>query len=280
MKAALTLAVLITTSGLATAGTCGSAKSAGGCGYRKSAGSCGYPKAAAQTHHKKDILGTAEAAGSFSTLVAAVKAAGLEDALKGKGPFTVFAPTDAAFSKLPDGTVPSLLKKENIGRLAEILKYHVVAGRFTSDKVVNATGLRTLAGRPLTIDAEGGTVAINQAGLVKADILATNGVIHVIDQVLLPETLQGNAAARIERTIEQGVPMFNGGDHKGTAALYMDTAKELLQHSGLTMGERAALRDAVHRAEIATCYTSKAWALRSGLDAAHASAGGPRMHRP
>jgi uncharacterized surface protein with fasciclin (FAS1) repeats len=134
----------------------------------------------------KDIVDTAVAAGSFKTLAAALKAGELIDALKSKGPFTVFAPTDEAFAKLPAGTVETLLKPENREKLVAVLKYHVVSGKVTSDKVVSLTNATTLNGKGLRIDATSG-VRVNDATVVKADIMASNGVIHVIDRVLLPE---------------------------------------------------------------------------------------------
>jgi len=134
----------------------------------------------------KDIVDTAVAAGSFKTLAAALKAGELVDALKSKGPFTVFAPTDEAFAKLPAGTVETLLKPENREKLVAVLKYHVVSGKVTSDKVVSLTNATTLNGKGLRIDATSG-VKVNDATVVKADIMASNGVIHVIDRVLLPE---------------------------------------------------------------------------------------------
>lgn len=141
---------------------------------------------AAAPSAKKDIVDTAVGAGSFKTLVAAVQAGGLVEALKGEGPFTVFAPTDEAFAKLPAGTVETLLKPENHDKLVAILKYHVVAGQVTSDQVVKLTEATTLHGQKVTISTCGG-VKINGANVVKADILTTNGVIHVVDAVLLPK---------------------------------------------------------------------------------------------
>ena len=130
-----------------------------------------------------DIVDTAVSAGSFKTLVAAVQAAGLVDTLKGAGPFTVFAPTDEAFSKLPAGTVDSLLK--DIPQLTKILTYHVVSGKVLSSDVVKLDKATTVQGSDLTIDASSG-VKVNGSMVVKADIEADNGVIHVVDMVLLP----------------------------------------------------------------------------------------------
>jgi uncharacterized surface protein with fasciclin (FAS1) repeats len=135
---------------------------------------------------KKDIVETAVAAGTFNTLAAALQAAGLADTLKGKGPFTVFAPTDDAFNKLPAGTVETLLKPENKEKLKAILLYHVVAGDVTAAKVVKLSSAKTLNGQDVKISTEGTTVMVNDAKVVKADVITSNGVIHVIDTVLLP----------------------------------------------------------------------------------------------
>ena len=133
-----------------------------------------------------DIVDTA-VAGHFNTLVAAVKAAGLADTLKGPGPFTVFAPTDEAFAKLPAGTVESLLKPENKEKLQKILTYHVVAGQVMAGEVVKLHSAKTVEGGSLAIKTAGGGVMVNDARVIKTDIAASNGVIHVIDTVLLPE---------------------------------------------------------------------------------------------
>ena len=137
--------------------------------------------------HKKDIIDTAIGNGSFKTLVAAVKAAGLVDTLKGKGPFTLFAPTDAAFSKLPEGTVASLLKPENKAKLVAILTHHVLAGAVPSKAVVGKKlSPKTVNGTSLSIDGTNG-VMVSGAKVVSADVKASNGIIHVVDKVLLPE---------------------------------------------------------------------------------------------
>jgi uncharacterized surface protein with fasciclin (FAS1) repeats len=133
-----------------------------------------------------DIVDTAVAA-KFNTLVAAVKAAGLVDTLKGPGPFTVFAPTDEAFAKLPAGTVESLLKPENKEKLQQVLRYHVVAGKVMAKDVVKLTSAQTVEGSPIAVNATGGKVMLNDAHVTKADVVASNGVIHVIDTVLLPK---------------------------------------------------------------------------------------------
>ncbi len=134
-----------------------------------------------------DIVDTAVAAGSFNTLIAAAKAAGLAEALKGDGPLTVFAPTDEAFAALPDGTVETLLKPENQHQLADILKLHVIAGaKVTSDQLLGATITAETLNGDVSIDGRNGEVRVNNASVVAADVDASNGVIHVIDRVLLP----------------------------------------------------------------------------------------------
>ncbi len=144
------------------------------------------PAAAAQQASQKDIVDTAVAAGSFKTLAAALQAAGLVDTLKGNGPFTVFAPTDAAFAKLPAGTVESLLKPENKAKLTAILTYHVVPGRILAPELSEMSSAPTVNGQPLTIQSAHGMVTVGGAHLAKADIACSNGVIYVIDSVLLP----------------------------------------------------------------------------------------------
>jgi uncharacterized surface protein with fasciclin (FAS1) repeats len=134
-----------------------------------------------------DIVDTAVAAGEFKTLVAAVKAAGLVDTLKGPGPFTVFAPTDEAFAKLPAGTVESLLKPENKARLQSILTYHVIPGKVMSLELVKLDSAKTVEGGNIAIQTMNGGVMVNNAHVTQADISASNGVIHVIDTVILPE---------------------------------------------------------------------------------------------
>lgn len=133
-----------------------------------------------------DIVDTAIAAGQFETLVAAVQAAGLVETLRGPGPFTVFAPTDEAFAALPDGTVESLLQPENRDQLVAILTYHVVSGDVRAADVMNMSEATTVQGATLDIDASDGSVRVGEATVVQADVAASNGVIHVIDRVLMP----------------------------------------------------------------------------------------------
>ncbi len=141
------------------------------------------------TAHAADIVDTAAAAGSFDTLVTAVETAGLVETLKGEGPFTVFAPTDDAFAALPEGTLDSLLQEENRDQLVAILTFHVVPGRVMSGDAAGQTvELETVQGQALTVDGTGDGVTVEGASVVQADVEADNGVIHVIDAVLLPES--------------------------------------------------------------------------------------------
>jgi len=139
-----------------------------------------------ESYKAKDIVDTAVAAGQFNTLAAALEAADLIDTLKGEGPFTVFAPTDAAFAKLAEGTVAELLKPENRDQLTAILTYHVVAGKVYAADVVKLQAATTVNGSDVSIAVQDGSVRINDANVVKTDISASNGVIHVVDTVILP----------------------------------------------------------------------------------------------
>lgn len=134
----------------------------------------------------KDIVDTAVGAGDFTTLAAALEAADLVSTLKGKGPFTVFAPTDAAFAKLPAGTVETLLKPENKQKLVDVLTYHVVPGKVMAADVVGLDEAKAVNGKMIDVVVDGNAVKVNQANVTATDIAASNGVIHVIDQVILP----------------------------------------------------------------------------------------------
>ena len=142
---------------------------------------------AANAASAADIVDTAKSAGQFNTLVTAVQAAGLVDTLKGPGPFTVFAPTDEAFAKLPQGTVENLLKPENRDKLRSVLTYHVVPGKVMAGDITGKTASpKTVQGTTVDIDATKGGVMVDNAKVTKADIAASNGVIHVIDTVIMP----------------------------------------------------------------------------------------------
>ena len=136
---------------------------------------------------KRDIVDTAVAAGSFGTLAKALQAADLVDTLKGSGPFTVFAPTDEAFAKLPASTLQDLLKPENKTKLQRILTYHVVPGRVFASDVAKLRSSKAVSGDTIHVEAKGGAVKVDEANVIKTDIEASNGVIHVIDAVILPD---------------------------------------------------------------------------------------------
>lgn len=135
----------------------------------------------------KDIVDTAVEAEDFNTLVAAVQAAELVETLKGEGPFTVFAPTDAAFAKLPDGTVEDLLKPENKDKLVAILTYHVIPDKVTAEQVVGLSEAKTVNGQSVTISVADNVVKVDDAQVIQTDIMTSNGVIHVIDTVIMPK---------------------------------------------------------------------------------------------
>ncbi|MBL8817128.1 MAG: fasciclin domain-containing protein [Planctomyces sp.] len=152
----------------------------------------------------KDIVDTAVGAGSFKTLVAAVKAAGLVETLKSKGPLTVFAPTDEAFAKLPKGTVEELLKPENKDKLVAILTYHVVPGKVAAADVVKLTSAKTVQGQEVAIKVADGKVSVDNANVVKTDISCSNGIIHVIDSVILPKDESPKSADIVDTAVGAG----------------------------------------------------------------------------
>jgi len=241
---------------------------------------------------QKDIVGTATSAGQFATLLAAVDAADLTATLKSRGPFTVFAPTDDAFRKLPAGTVESLLKPENRAKLKAILLYHVVSGEVPAATARTLTTARTVEGAAVRIRTDGSRLRINDATVVMADVDASNGIIHVIDQVLLPpETAPATgrmrtgatttaSAARdlLEFAIDRGVPLFNDGQPAATRAIYEVAARGVLAlgdqipsdaRRSLERGLRAAANESDDR--------EQAWTLRRALDDANRALDGRRM---
>ena len=220
-----------------------------------------------------NLVATADNAGSFKTLLTAAKAAGLADTLSSDGPFTIFAPTDEAFAKLPEGTVASLLEPKNKAKLAAILKYHVVAGRVYSEDALTAGQAKTLLGESVQIHVSQGAARVNEATLVATDIDAANGVIHVIDQVLLPPEKKVDAKqARhmIEQAVEKGVPLFNAGHHQACAKIYMTTMQELLEYGDEMPAELlGSMQSVVTHASHTSSAVKRAWALRHGLNHAY-----------
>lgn len=150
------------------------------------AGGYGYNKDKTSAMEKSDIVDTARSSGSFNTLVAALQAADLTETLKGEGPFTVFAPTDEAFNRLPAGTVDDLLKPENKAKLQSILTYHVVPGKVMSWDAMKLSSAKTVNGQSFKISKSGGGLMVDDARVTKADIKTSNGVIHIIDRVIMP----------------------------------------------------------------------------------------------
>jgi uncharacterized surface protein with fasciclin (FAS1) repeats len=146
----------------------------------------GYSKTKSMSD-TKDIVDTAAAAGSFNTLVAALQAADLVDTLRGDGPFTVFAPTDDAFAKLPAGALEDLLRPENKAKLQSILTYHVVAGKVMAEDAMKISSAKTVNGETFRVSNSGGTVMVDDAKVIQADVMTSNGVIHVIDTVIMPK---------------------------------------------------------------------------------------------
>lgn len=232
-------------------------------------------------HHASDkapanIVETADQAGQFATLLAAAQAAGLADTLANGGPFTVFAPTDEAFAALPAGTIESLLMPENKDALAAILKFHVLSGKVTSSALADGIEVDTLAGVKAGISQTEGGFNIENAKIIATDIEASNGVVHVIDRVILPpQTMSSLQAPRnqvvrvIDAAIDAGVPLFNNGNTEATAALYQLTAQSLLALADTEMldGEaRRRLQQGLERASSQHQTRQQAWTLRYALD--------------
>jgi uncharacterized surface protein with fasciclin (FAS1) repeats len=230
--------------------------------------------AAPSTAAKADIVDTAVAAGSFKTLAAALTAADLVGALKSAGPFTVFAPTDAAFAKLPKGTLESLLQPENKAQLVAILKLHVIAARIPLSTALEKGSAKTLADETVAIAFKDGSVRVNGAKLTAADINTSNGVIHVIDTVLLPEKkavataamVGGSPVRLIALAIERGVPLFNDGQPAACAAIYEVTAESLIAFAQLPAAANQILRTALAESAKNPDPTERAWTLRRALD--------------
>lgn len=219
----------------------------------------------------KNLAETAVGAGKFGTLVAAAKAAGLVDALTGDKELTVFAPTDEAFAKLPEGTVKSLLLPENKAKLAAILKYHVVAGRVYSEDAVAAKSAKTLEGSPIEISVTDKGAMINQAKLIKTDIDASNGVIHVIDSVILPPAKTSSTKQQLRDVVAKGAELYNAGHHKACADLYHNTLTKMMSSTPGDSQMRHQMTSVLKAAGHETCSMQRAWTLRHGIDKMYAS---------
>ena len=254
----------------------------------------GPASAEVQPRSPKDIVATAAGDERFSVLATALEHAGLLDVLRGEGPFTVFAPTDAAFAALPDGVVAGLLEPARRAELQRILKAHVVSGRVLAADLAPAAGVKTLAGVSFPVGLK-----IGKASVTQADILCSNGVIHVIDAVLLPgaptappkttahgpaakpEPKKLNAMQIIHDAIERGVPLYNDGDPAACARVYAETAKRLVEAGSGTLTD--LVRVDLERTLLTASKdpSTFAWALREAFDRAlEDQAFSPRLEAP
>lgn len=219
---------------------------------------------------------TAESAGQFKTLLAAVGAAGLAEVLSGDGPFTVFAPTDDAFAALPEGTVESVLQPENKQQLIDILKYHVISGRVYDSAAVAAKRADTLLGRGVNISLSANGLQVNDANVVSANVNASNGVIHVIDKVLLPSSMSRTEVMNtLSNAVERGAPIYNSGNHGQCCNIYMRTMSDIMS-AGIENADAhtmSMLRQTVSRAKNTHSMTERAWVLREGIDSLYARMG-------
>jgi uncharacterized surface protein with fasciclin (FAS1) repeats len=218
----------------------------------------------------KSIPETAVEAGVFNTLVAAAGAADLVGVLGGKGPFTVFAPTDEAFAKLPAGTIESLLLPENKQKLVNILKYHVIAGRVYDDEAVKAKSANTLLGRSVKIGFSSAGLKVNDSMVVSKNVETSNGVIHIIDNVLLPPSAMSSseAMAVLQSAIDRGVPAFNGGDYAQCCQIYTGAMQDIKSAgiAGMENFVSTVAASTMTNANQTVNDTDRAWALRRGID--------------
>jgi len=233
---------------------------------------------------KQTIADVASEAGQFKTLLAAAEAAGLVDTLSGAGSLTVFAPTDEAFANLPDGTVESLLRPENREALKSLLLYHVVKGPVFASDAIAAESAKTLNGEAVETSLRDGALFIDESRVLANDIEASNGVVHVIDRVLIPDSLtaRSTGAARvIESAIERGAPLFNNGDADACVAIYEIAIESLVELEGdqLPGHLRPVLTRALAAARAEHDAEESAWILRRALDAAYSAVTEQRMTR-
>ena len=225
------------------------------------------------------IPAVATKAGTFKTLLAAVEAADLGDVLGGAGPFTVFAPNDDAFAALPEGTVEDLLKPENKQKLIDTLKYHVLSGRAYDNEAVRGKSAPTLLGPSVMVTFSADGVMVNQSKVVAKNINASNGVIHVIDKVLSPDTAlsdgpamvgydRDKAMSMINAVIKEGVPVYNAGHHGQCGDMYQTTMDKLLSKGIAGADEKmmTVISDTLNTADQTEGDTDRAWVLRRGLD--------------
>ena len=227
------------------------------------------------TVNASDIVDVASKAGKFKLLLTAATEAGLVDALKSKGPLTVLAPTDEAFGKLPKGALEDLLKPVNKDKLASILKYHVISGKVDARKVASLESATTLLGKDVSIGINNGRLTVGTANVIGTDIMASNGIIHVIDQVLLPpeESEAEKLSGLIETAVETGAPLYNKGQEAACVAIYK-IAVQSLAIAGkdiLPEGSIKDLNSALSKVKKSHSSSSNAWTLRGALDRTYKS---------
>ena len=223
---------------------------------------------------KNDIPAVAKKAGKFNTLLAAAEAAGLVPALSGSDKLTVLAPTDKAFAALPKGTVESLLKPENKAQLQEILKMHVIKGSVSAGTALKAASAKSINHQELAFGIKDGLFKVNEATILTPDIKADNGIIHIIDAVLLPKAKKvmkskGDLSKMIMLAINKGVPAFNHGNAKKCSEIYSECVKAIMSSGTLANSTRQHLETVMKQAKNTHCDSSRAWILRRGLDQAY-----------
>ena len=215
------------------------------------------------------IPAVAEKAGKFKTLLAAVGAAGLAEVLSSDGPFTVFAPTDEAFAALPAGTVESLVKPENKQKLVDILKYHVVAGRVSDVDAVKAGKARTLLGRSVSFQVSAKGLMVNEAKVIGKNVTTANGMVHIIDSVLLPTSMtQSEMMTALTNAVNRGSVSYNSGHHSQCCEIYMDVLTSISE-AGVESADdhtMAMLTSTLKRAKKTHSSMDRAWVLRRGID--------------
>lgn len=227
----------------------------------------------ASASEKNNIYATASASGNFKILLAAVDAAGLSEVLKAEGELTVLAPTDQAFGRLAPGTVEDLLKPENKQKLIDILKFHVISGVFKANDLF-AEELYTLQGQSLKTNVKDGQLFIDKAKIIANDISTSNGVIHVIDQVLLPQAEMANKEKMtklIESAIEKGVRLYNSGEHQSCVDVYSLALESLLYWNQGTFNKdlKKSIKRALSESKNHHKADNNAWALRKLLNKAY-----------
>jgi len=217
-----------------------------------------------------NLVDTADNAGTFKTLLAAVKAAGLVEALTSDKKLTVFAPTDAAFAKLPEGTIQSLLKPQNKDQLIKILTYHVIPGEVAFKDAVGLEQATALNKLDLTVNVKEGALFLNESRVINNDIQTSNGIIHVIDTVLLPPEDHHASPVKhvIISAIEKGAPLYNHGQHGACADIYELTAEALLllPDTQLKDAQRNMLQKSLAKSQVSRSDRTRAWTMRLALN--------------